>query len=223
MTRILALGLFCLTLMGGCFAFHGKARAGGEVPLPKEVDGSKVALSVTIKSKEAGYKVPARWTHWRKKAKSEEVFIRDAIAEIRAAGEIDRVMEPPTVDLEITIKNIGDKDIDLWTAGDSVQILWYLEGKGSHTAVSPLRIAGDVKPNISKKLKAGESHTTGYRTLYGGFRGISHQSHWLLPGEYELSATILTGVSPNTYRVQDREGFALTRLQSNTIKVKVTE
>lgn len=223
MTRILALGLLCLTMMGGCFAFHGKARAGGEVPLPREVDGSKVALSVTLKPKEASYKIDRQWSALRKSSADEKAFLRKAIEEIRASGEIDRVIEPPTVDLEVTITNTGETDMDLWTGGDSVQIVWSLEGKGAFTGVPPVRYLEKIIPNVPKKLKAGESHTTSYRTLYGGFRGISHQTYWLLPGEYELSATILTGVSPNTYRVQDRDGFALTRLQSNKIKVKVTE
>lgn len=96
------------------------------------------------------------------------------------------------VDLTLEIKNTSDKEVEVWKAGDPVKISFQLEGKGAVTRnVNRPRAAIYMFP-AAVKLAPGKSFSIPVRALDNNVQA----SYFTEPGEYTLTATLVTGMLP---------------------------
>lgn len=136
----------------------------------------------------------------------------------------DRVPPAPKVDLKLVLKNTGKDDLQVWTSGDPVTITYKLTGKGATSTTPRLAFTQEFRLPKAVKVEAGKTVELPIKSLTGGFRGASEFSYWTLPGEYELVATLSTGVSPKPKGAEDAgEGFGKVQVASTPFKVTVEE
>lgn len=136
----------------------------------------------------------------------------------------DKVPPSPKVDLKLVLKNTSKEDVQVWTAGDPVVITYTLKGKGAESAKPMLAFTQEFRLPKAVKVEAGKAVELPIKSLTGGFRGASEFNYWTLPGEYELTATITTGVSPKPKGADDAgEGFGKVSVASKPLKITVEE
>ena len=136
----------------------------------------------------------------------------------------DRVPPSPKVDLKLVLKNTSKEDIQVWTTGDPVVIDLTLTGKGAAAATPMLAVTTDFKLPKAVKVAAGKTVEFPIKSLAGGFRNVGRWHYWTQPGEYELVATINTGVSPKPKGAEDGEdGFGRVQVASKAFKITVEE
>ena len=93
-------------------------------------------------------------------------------------------------------------------------------------AVEQATIAGiDVtRATISIADEAGKSLTIPVKSLTSGFRGVSHLAYWTEPGEYELVATLKSGLMPIPKGAMDNgDGYGIVTLTAAPLKLTVEE
>jgi len=141
---------------------------------------------------------------------------------IEAAAN-DGLVRTPAVDLSIELKNTSDKAVTVWTTGDPVVLTLELTGKGA-VNVSPLVAftTNFVSPK-GIEIAAGKSHTIPLKALSSGFRGSSKFSTWTAAGDYELVATLKTGMTPAPKGAMDFDGFGVVTVTSPAFKITVEE
>lgn len=146
-------------------------------------------------------------------------------AEFRKLLDTDgRPPATPAVELELEVKNVGDKEVKVLFGGDPVQVVLDLKGRGAETRKPQLAFTREFRIPMEVALAAGKSKTIAITNLTSGFRNASIFSYWTEPGEYTLTATYVTGVSPKPKDAKDAfDGFGQVKLTSNTIKIKVEE
>ncbi len=128
----------------------------------------------------------------------------------------------PAIDLAVEIKNTSDKGVQVWTTGDPVVLTLDLKGKGAVNLDPALAFTREFRIPKSVEIPAGKSVSIPLKSLTSGFRGRSHVSYWTEPGEYELVATLKTGVSPAPKGAkEDMDGFGLVTLTSAPFKLMV--
>jgi hypothetical protein len=126
------------------------------------------------------------------------------------------------VDLVIEIKNTTDKDVQFWVSGDPVHVNLQLKGPGAVTVKPPIAFTREFRLPRPMTLKAGKSHSIPVAQLRYGHRGASEYAYWTEPGEYTLTATFNTGISPAPANVKPQaDGFGRVILTSEPIKIKV--
>jgi hypothetical protein len=130
----------------------------------------------------------------------------------------------PTVDLAIEIKNTSDKPVTVWTSGDPMVLTLELKGKGAINANwnGPMTLEFRIPKGV--EIAAGKSHSIPVKSLASGMRGISTYSYWTEGGDYELVATLRTGMSPAPKGAKDAgDGFGTVTLTSPAFKLTVEE
>jgi hypothetical protein len=128
----------------------------------------------------------------------------------------------PAIDLAVEIKNTSDKAVQVWTTGDPVVLTLDLKGKGAVNLDPLLAFTQEFRIPKSVEIPSGKSVSIPLKSLTSGFRGRSHISYWTEPGEYELVATLKTGVSPAPKGAKEgMDGFGLVTLTSAPLKVTV--
>jgi hypothetical protein len=71
-------------------------------------------------------------------------------------------------------------------------------------------------------LKPGQSHSIPVAQLRYGLRGGSEYAYWTEPGDYTLTASFNTAISPAPANVKPQaDGFGQVTLTSEPIKIKV--
>jgi hypothetical protein len=136
----------------------------------------------------------------------------------------DKVPPAPKVDLKLVLKNTSKEDIQVWTGGDPVVIAYTLKGKGAETAKPQLAFTQEFRLPKAVKVEAGKTVELPIKSLAGGFRSASEFTYWTQPGEYELTATITTGVSPKPKGADDAgDGFGKVSVASKPLKITVEE
>jgi hypothetical protein len=106
----------------------------------------------------------------------------------------------PVVDLELEFRNGGDKDLAFLVGGTNpdIPLLLKLEGPGAVNVTLPALAAGMVSiPPKPVALAPGKTHTLPIKSLMTnriGREGTA--SYWTEPGDYTLTATYKTAVSP---------------------------
>jgi hypothetical protein len=136
----------------------------------------------------------------------------------------DRVPPAPKVDLKLVLKNAGKEDVQVWTSGDPVTITFKLTGKGAASAKPELMFTTDFRLPKAVKVEAGKTVEFPIKSLTGGFRGASEFAYWTQPGDYELVATLATGVSPKPKGADDAgDGFGKVKVSSQPFKITVEE
>ena len=128
----------------------------------------------------------------------------------------------PAVDLAVEIKNVSDKPVRVWITGDPVVLTLTLKGQGAVNAAPPLAFTEEFRSPRAVEIAAGKTHTIPVKVLVSGYRGAAHWAYWTEPGEYELTATMKTGVSPAPKGAKDaNDGFGIVTLTSAPLKLTV--
>jgi hypothetical protein len=129
---------------------------------------------------------------------------------------------PPDVDLVLEIANTSDKEIQIWTGGDPFQIHLQLRGPGAVTEKVNRIFTLEFRLPEAKTLKPGAKLTIPIKSLFFGMRGQSEHAYWTKPGEYLLTATVNTGISPpppGSKKYDDN--FGTLQLASDAVTLKV--
>src|SRR5262249_43607396 len=108
------------------------------------------------------------------------------------------VFPPPRVDLTVEVRNTSDKKIKFWTTGDPVYIKLDLKGPGAYSSPLPGLSSAEYRGPIPTTLGPGKSYSFKLSSLMYGDRGNSDGAYWTEEGDYTLSATLETGVSPKS-------------------------
>ncbi len=141
-----------------------------------------------------------------------------------AKGIGGRPPAPPTVDLNIEIKNTSDKTVKVWEKGDPVIVTLEVKGKGAANVDVNGPMTLEFRIPVAVEIAAGKSATIPVKSLMSGMRGMTHYSFWTEPGDYELVATLRTGMSPAPKGAKDAgEGFGAVTLTSPAFKITVEE
>lgn len=111
----------------------------------------------------------------------------------------------------------------VWVKGDPVILTLNLSGKGAVNLDPPVAMTREFRIPQELKLDPGKSHTFAVKQLKSGMRGITHYNYWPGPGEYELTATLRTGVNPAPKGAEASEGFGQVTLKSPPFKLSVAE
>jgi hypothetical protein len=140
---------------------------------------------------------------------------------LKEAAKTGRVPPPPAVDLELELTNTSTADVKLWTGGDPVQLNLALTGPGAETIAPLLAFTTDFRGPTATTLAPGKSVTIPIKSLKHGFRGGSQMSYWSEPGEYKVTATFKSGISPAPKGTKVNDGFGLVEIVSQTLTLTV--
>ena len=142
--------------------------------------------------------------------------------ELKKLADADaRLPKPPAVELKAVVKNTGDKPVRLWSKGDPVVLTLELKGDGAVNLEPKLAFTREFRAPETVEVAPGKTVEIPVKSLTSGFRGQSKYSYWTKPGEYELVATLKTGVNPIPQGAKEQDGFGLVKLTSAPFKVTV--
>lgn len=145
---------------------------------------------------------------------------KTAIGTAAKAGR--RPPAAPAVDLSVEVRNTSDKPVTVWVTGDPVVLTLTLKGRGAMNVAPPLAFTEEFRSPMGVEIAAGKTHTIPVKALVSGYRGAAHWAYWLEAGEYELTATLKTGVSPAPKGAKDaNDGFGAVTLTSAPLKLTV--
>jgi RNA polymerase sigma factor (sigma-70 family) len=146
--------------------------------------------------------------------------------EFRKLLETSRDIPSPEVELDLEFHNTGDKEIKFLVGGTNpdMPLLLKLDGPGAaNISIPQVSKAMKSDPPQQVSLAPGKSYAiplTSLRTLNLGRDGSA--SYWSEPGEYTLTATYKTAVSPVPEGTRDNgSGFGSVDLFSAPVKLKV--
>jgi len=193
----------------------GSAADEGAAP-PKSVPpGVPLTLTVTGKAKYVFDPAPLTAEAYKK-------AVEDAAKPGKKFGGFGvKLPAPPSVDLAVELKNSSDKVVTVWTKGDPVVLTLNLSGPGSANLDPPIAMTQEFRIPTEMKLEPGKSHTFPVKQLKSGMRGLTHYSYWTGPGEYNLNATLRTGVQPVPKAATENDGFGVVTLTSPAFKLTV--
>src|SRR5262245_37293500 len=198
MTRILCVSAV-LALVGP---------AGADEP-KKDPSKSNLPVAVKLLAKKDTYKLEV-----------DEKQLKMLLEAARKTGR--NYPPPPDVDLVLEITNTSDKEIQIWTGGDPFQINLQLRGPGALTEKVNRIFTLEFRMPEAKSLKPGAKLSLPIRSLTFGMRGQSEYAYWTKPGEYLLTATLNTGISPPPPGSKKYdENFGTLQLASDAITLKV--
>jgi hypothetical protein len=122
----------------------------------------------------------------------------------------------------VVVKNTGDKSLKVWTKGDPVVLTLELKGDGAVNVPSGLAFTLEYRSPSAVEVPAGKTVEFPVKALSSGHRGAERYSYWTASGEYDLVATLKTGVSPAPVGAKDAgDGFGQVTLTSAPLKIKV--
>lgn len=134
----------------------------------------------------------------------------------------ENVPPPPKVDLKLVLKNTSKETIQVWKSGDTVTVELKLTGKGAATAKPMLMTTADFRLPKAVEVEAGKTVEFPIKALAGGFRNIGEYAYWTQAGEYELVATLKSGVNPAPTGAADGgDGFGQVMVASKAFKITV--
>jgi hypothetical protein len=142
--------------------------------------------------------------------------------EIRKQISASDYPAPPTVDLNLELRNTGDKDVLVRMGGTTTTIDLDLQGPAAVSVALKGRITNHlaVAPKTIT-LAPGRSQTIPINSLTFGFKD-SHAAYWLAPGKYTLTASYKTTVSPAPAKsVTADEGFGVVTIVSAPLTITV--
>jgi hypothetical protein len=142
---------------------------------------------------------------------------------IKAAEKTGRYPAAPAVELVLELKNTSDKEVQVWTSGDPVRLMLDLKGKGAiNEALKGIAFTTIFIMPKAVTVPPGKTVEIPIKALSYGMRGASHRSYWTEPGDYTLTASYQTGVSPAPKGSTPADmGFGKVTLTTAPIKLKV--
>jgi hypothetical protein len=141
---------------------------------------------------------------------------------LKEAEKGGKVPAGPKVDLVLELKNTSDKEVQVWISGDSVVLNLDLKGEGAVNVVAQQAFTDDFRGPKPITIAAGKTHEIPIASLTYGFRGVAQQAYWTEPGEYKLSASLQTAISPAPPGTKDNgQGFGPCTIKSEPVKITV--
>jgi hypothetical protein len=143
--------------------------------------------------------------------------------QIADADNGGRAPSPPAVDLALEVRNTSDKDVQVWIDGDATLLTLDLKGPAAvNNTLKKLAVTLDFRVPKTIVVAAGKSHSIPLTSLAHGFRKLTSASYWLEAGDYTLSASYKTALSPAPKGSKDAgDGFGTVTLTSPPLKLKV--
>jgi hypothetical protein len=179
---------------------------------PDEPKPADLPLKAKLVAKKDTYKLDLD-------GKSGEEF-RKILKDAEKAG---KVPAPPTVDMVLEITNTSDQEVKFWVEGDANELLLDVKGPNA-VSLTPLKaFTADFRASKVITLAAGKTHSIPITSLQYGFRGVSKYSYWTEPGEYTVTASYKTAISPAPKGSKEADkgfGFAVVAT-TEPVKVKV--
>jgi hypothetical protein len=145
----------------------------------------------------------------------------------RTAAEFRKLLEtgdpaPPAVDLEAQLRNTGDKEITVLVGGDDTQLLMDLKGPGAVVAKRNPNVTDERRGARRVTLAPGQATVIPIKRLAFGFRMIGKVAYWLEPGDYTLTVSYRTAVSPPPPNTKEPpENFGQVAVISAPVTLKV--
>ena len=128
----------------------------------------------------------------------------------------------PTIDLAAEIKNTSDQPVQVWVGGDPFVLTLMLGGKGAVNVTPAIAFTDELRLPKAVEIPAGQAFVVPLKSLSSGFRGIAQAAYWTEPGDYELTATLKTGVKPAPKGAKEgMDGFGLVTVTSLPFKLTV--
>jgi hypothetical protein len=145
---------------------------------------------------------------------------RKALKEAEKKG--GKFPEPPKVDLVLELTNTSAKDVEIYIGGDQVMLQLELKGPGAVSVKPLLAFTTDFRGPRPTTLGPGKSFLVQISGLKYGFRGVAESAYWTEPGDYTLTASFVTALTPSPDGVKpDEKGFGKVTLTTEPIKLKV--
>ncbi len=133
--------------------------------------------------------------------------------ELLAGARTGRPASPPSVSLELEVRNTGEREKTLWVGGGELEL--DLRGPGVLRVPAPDKLPQSFMAEEKLTLKPGERRALPVTRLAAGARGRVNYLYWTEPGEYTLTARLRTAVSTGP------EGAAPVTLSSPPVAVRV--
>jgi hypothetical protein len=147
--------------------------------------------------------------------------------QVRDAAERGDPLPAPRVELTLELRNTGDKEIKILVGGDGSNVMLDLRGPGAVRVRPNIPFTLIYRPSDVVAIAPGKSHVLTLTNLSFGFRGSSDLAYWTKPGDYTLTATYHTMVSPMPKGAKEapsfHPGFGRVAATSAPIKLKVIE
>ncbi|GIW80343.1 MAG: hypothetical protein KatS3mg105_2150 [Gemmatales bacterium] len=144
---------------------------------------------------------------------------------IKQAEKIGGRLPPsPKVDFVLRVKNVGKKDITIWSSGSPVAVRVHVEGKGALVATPLVAFPAIYQIPMPKKLAPGQTVEFPIKSLAYLHPSGSKQYYWIEPGDYSVTASLITGVSPIPEGAKMiQKDFGRVTITSSPITVKVAK
>jgi Tol biopolymer transport system component len=142
-------------------------------------------------------------------------------------GKPTRTFPPsPAVALALEFRNTADHAVTFLIGPDGSEPILRLEGKGAVNVSLGFNVSGRrSRPPMEVKLAPKETYRWPIKSLTSlSFTQEQWQAYWTEPGEYTLTATCHTAVSPAPKGTKDQgNGFGRVVITSAPLKLTVTE
>jgi hypothetical protein len=194
------------------WALGGPALRAEEKKDPPRAEPAGTPLELTVTGKQTKYALDLGGL-----TKDE---LKNAIESAGKTGK--RPPAAPAVDLAVEIKNTSEKPVTVWVSGDPVVLTLTLKGKGALNVAPPLAFTEEFRSPKGVEIAPGKAHSIQVKALQSGYRGAAHWAYWLEPDEYELTATLKTGMKPAPKGAKDaNDGFGAVTVSSAPFKLTV--
>jgi hypothetical protein len=142
---------------------------------------------------------------------------------LKDAEKSGKAPAPPAVDMMLEITNTSDQDVKFWVEGDANDLQLDVKGPNVVTITPQKAFTTDFRMPKVITLAPGKTHTIPIMALQYGFRGASKYTYWTEPGEYAITGSFKTAISPAPKGSKEVEkGFGMAVLvTSEPVKVKV--
>jgi hypothetical protein len=142
---------------------------------------------------------------------------------LKDAEKSGKAPMPPAVDLVLEITNTSDQEVKFWVEGDANELQLDAKGPNAVTITPQKAFTADFRMPKVITLAPGKTHSIPITALQYGFRGTSKYTYWTEPGEYTLTASYKTAISPAPKGSKEADkGFGIVVLMTTEpIKVKV--
>lgn len=116
---------------------------------------------------------------------------------IRLGESNGELLAASRVDMELVITNTGSQSIQIWVGGDGTELSLTLRGSGAMLAEErPGTSTGKAPPPEAVSIAPGKSHSMPLTSLSFGPPNQAKRAYLTETGEYRLSATLRTAITP---------------------------
>jgi len=147
--------------------------------------------------------------------------------QVRDAAKRGNPLPTPRVELTLELRNTGDKEIKILVGGDGSEVMLDLQGPGAVSVRPNTFTTLEYRASDIVAIAPGKTHVLTLSNLSFGNRGTSDLAYWTKPGDYTLTATYHTAVSPMPKGAQKAPSFlpdfGHVAATSAPIKLKVIE